>query len=331
MKKILKMTGLILLLPLIVLALSGFIYEKISYQYVKDKYPPDGLMIDVGDREIHVNIKGDKTDVPPVVIETGTGTWSYDWSHFQEKLAKYTQVLTYDRAGYGWSDPPINGFSLDTTISELNTILEKTKIDTPVIFIGHSVGGVYARHFTDQYPKKVAGLILIDSRNEFFKEAAPTYNKKFFNSQDQMFNIILSRLGIVRLFGEYTLAEMPDFISKEKYAHVQYDVPFFKVLDEEIQQIPENVELLNNIQSLNDKPLTIITPEEVDSQAVMLGFLEQQADEINQKWIDAQKKLMELSTNSELISVPNSSHAVMYDQPKVIVDGVLDMGNEHRR
>lgn len=123
---------------------------------------------------------------------------------------------------------------------------------------------------------------------------------------------------------------MPDFISKEKYAHVQYDVPFFKVLDE-IQQIPENVELLNNIQSLNDKPLTIITPEEVDSQAVMLGFLEQQADEINQKWIDAQKKLMELSTNSELISVPNSSHAVMYDQPKVIVDGVLDMGNEHRR
>lgn len=68
------------------------------------------------------------------------------------------------------------------TISELNTILEKTKIDTPVIFIGHSVGGVYARHFTDQYPKKVAGLILIDLRNEFFKEAAPTYNKKFFNS-----------------------------------------------------------------------------------------------------------------------------------------------------
>jgi pimeloyl-ACP methyl ester carboxylesterase len=328
MKKKLKVTGFVLLVLLIIVSLTGSIFEMVSYRNVKANYPPDGEMIHVGDREIHVNIKGNQTDLPPVVIETGTGNWSYDWSQFQEELSKYTQVLTYDRAGYGWSDPPSNGFSLDTTITDLNTILKETKIDTPVILIGHSVGGVYARHFTDQYPEKVAGLILVDSRNEFFKENAPAYNEKFFSSQDQMYNRILSRLGVIRLFGEMTLAGMPEFISKEKYAHVQYDRPFFKVLDEEIQQIPENVELLKEIESLNDKPLKIISPEEVESQAVALGFSEQQEDEINEKWINAQEQLTELSTKSDYISVPNTSHAVMYDQPKVIVEAVLDIQNE---
>ncbi|MGE6753776.1 alpha/beta fold hydrolase [Rossellomorea sp. NPDC071047] len=328
MKRKLKTIGLVLLCVLIIIPLSGWIYELVSYRNAEANFPPDGVMIDIGDREIHVNVKGDKTDLPPVVIETGTGNWSYDWSHVQEELSQYTQVLTYDRAGYGWSDPPSNGFALDTTITDLNTILKETKIDTPFILIGHSVGGVYARHFTDRYPEKVAGLILIDSRNEFFKEAAPAYNEKFFSSQDQMYNRILSRLGVTRLFGENTLAGMPDFISKEKYAHVQYDGPFFKALDEEIQQIPENVELLNKIQSLNDKPLTIITPEEVESQAAALGFSEQQENEINEKWINAQEQLAGLSTNSDYISVPNTSHAVMYDQPKVIVEAVLDIQNE---
>jgi hypothetical protein len=174
----------------------------------------------------------------------------------------------------------------------------------------------------------VAGLIIVDSRNEFFRQAAPTYNKKFLNSEDQMTNIILARLGIVRLVADNILTGMPDFISKEKYVQVQYDVPFFKVLDEEIKQISKNVKLLSNLQSLDDKPLTVVTPEEVDSKAEALGFSNHQAEVINQKWRNAQEKLKGLSSNSKLISVPNSSHAVMYEQSKFIVNVVLDMGEK---
>lgn len=329
MKK-LKLTSFVLLLLLIVLALSGFIYETIGYKNVKNNFPPEGFMVNAGAREIHVNIKGEKSDLPPVVIETGTGTWSYDWFKFQEELSKYTQVVTYDRAGYGWSDPPDNGFSLEATISDLNLVLEQSGIKTPIILIGHSVGGSYARHFNDQYPEKVAGLILVDSRNEFFRQAAPAYNQKFFASEDQMTNIILARLGIFRLVADNTLTGMPDFISKEKYVQVQFDVPFFKVLNEEIKQISENVKLLSNLQPLNDKPLTVVTPEKADSKAEALGFSKHQAEIINQKWKDAQKKLKGLSSNGKLLFVPNSSHAVMYDQPAFIVDAVLEMGETLR-
>ena len=74
-------------------------------------------------------------------------------------------------------------------------------IDTPIILVGHSVGGVYSRLFADKYPEKVLGLVLIDSRNEYFSEQATTFNEKFFETQGQTMNRILSQIGIVRLIG----------------------------------------------------------------------------------------------------------------------------------
>lgn len=326
MKKKLIMVGILLLSLLIVFALAGFIYETISYKNVKSNYPPDGQMIEVGNRDIHMNMEGDSTENPPVVIETGTGNWSYDWSNIQKELSEHTQVITYDRAGYGWSDPSDGEFSLDSTVADLNAVIEEINTDTPVVIIAHSVGGIYARHFIDEHKDKVAGVILVDSRNEFFKdESTAEYNEAFFGSQSQSMNKMLARLGVTRLFGANTLEGMPKYISKEKYAHVQYDAPFFKTLDEEVKHIPDNVEKLKELQSLKDIPLTIITPEEADTQAAELGFSNEQEKEINQKWLHAQEKLTELSTNSEFVTVPDSSHAVMYDQPDVIEEEVLQM------
>ncbi|MEH7018081.1 alpha/beta fold hydrolase, partial [Bacillus sp. JJ63] len=63
-------------------------------------------------------------------------------------------------------------------------------------------------------------------------------------------------------------------------------------------------------------------------QATELGFSEQEADSFEKIWMDSQKKLTNLSTNSEFILVPNSSHLVMYDQPDVIIKAILKMADE---
>jgi pimeloyl-ACP methyl ester carboxylesterase len=325
----LKLLGLILITIILLALVSGIIYEFISYKNIKSNYRPDGQMIEVGNREIHMNIKGTKTSLPPVVIETGTGNWSYDWSNIQNEVSKHTQVITYDRAGYGWSDPPLNGFSIDKTIDDLSRILESSKIDTPAILVGHSVGGIYSRLFADKYPEKVSGLVLVDSRNEFFSEQAAKFNEKFFETQDQTMNLIFSQIGIVRLIGEKMISvSIPDYISAEKYVNVHWDSPFFKVLDEEIKQIKNGEKLLEDTQFLGNKPLTIVTPNNVEMQATELGFSEKEESNIRKKWKNSQKQLTNLSTNSEIILVRNSSHSVMYDQPEVIVEAIIKMANK---
>jgi hypothetical protein len=40
-----------------------------------------------------------------VVIDTGVGDIAEHWRAFQTRVAEFTHVCTYDRAGYGSSDP----------------------------------------------------------------------------------------------------------------------------------------------------------------------------------------------------------------------------------
>ncbi|MGM7683292.1 alpha/beta fold hydrolase [Cytobacillus sp. Hm23] len=325
----LKLIGITLISIILLTLLAGFLYENTSYKNVKNSFPPDGEMVNVGNREIHVNIQGEKTNKPTVVIETGAGSWSYDWSYVQKELSKYTEVITYDRAGYGWSDPHPNGFNVDTTIDDLNEILEYFNIDTPVVLVGHSLGGLYSRLFTDKYPEKVSGLILVDARNEYFTEKAKAFNDVIFDTQDQTKYRLLSKFGIIRLFGEGLIDDkIPDYLSTEKQVNVQFDSRFFKIYDEELKQIRILENLLKDTKHLDDKPLLILTPSNVNKELVLgaieLGFSEQEANVIDAQWKETQRQQSDISNNSKFIFVPNSGHNMMFDQPDAIIKAIRE-------
>ena len=65
--------------------------------------PAPGLMVLVGEHRLHLNCAGQGE--PAVVMDAGLGGTSLDWVRVQPELARYTRVCTYDRAGYGWSEP----------------------------------------------------------------------------------------------------------------------------------------------------------------------------------------------------------------------------------
>jgi len=172
-------------------------------------------------------------------------------------------------------------------------------------------------------------MVLVDSRNEFFADQARIYNERFFETQHQNMNQFLSKIGIVRLLGKTIFPDaMPDYLSPEKYVNVHWDTPFFKVLNEEIEQIDVSEKLLEETQHLGDLPLKIITPSDVELQATELGFTSQEERNLENKWLESQRKLTDLSTNGEFIEVKNSSHSVMYDQPSIIIDAILKMAEK---
>ncbi|WP_214482260.1 alpha/beta hydrolase [Bacillus sp. SM2101] len=89
---------------------------------------------------------------------------------------------------------------------------------------------------------------------------------------------------------------------------------------------------MKDTQHLDDKPLLIITPSDIDREMILgtigLGFSEEEANIIDQQWKDAQKQQTDLSNNSELILVPNSGHNMMFDQPDAIIEAILKMAGE---
>ena len=101
--------------------------------------PPVGRLVDVGGRRLHQICTG--AGSPAVVIENGAGSFSVEWSRVQAEVATFTEVCSYDRAGYAWSDKGPTQDTVEQTVDDLHRLLQKT-IKPPYVMVGASLRDV---------------------------------------------------------------------------------------------------------------------------------------------------------------------------------------------
>ena len=125
--------------------------------------------LDAGGHKLNVLMGGKRAEATPaVILEGGFGSGIASWSPVQREIAKFTQVVSYDRAGMGQSDSGPNPRDAKQVATELHTALQKAGIKPPYVLVGHSLGGPYVRVFANMYPNEVAGLVLLDPAQEAF-------------------------------------------------------------------------------------------------------------------------------------------------------------------
>src|SRR5690349_5687909 len=112
---------------------------------VAQRPPAPGKLVDLGGYRVHLNCSG--SGPKTVVVESGFDEVSSDWKLVQDRVAKFARVCTYDRAGYGWSDPGPMPRTLAQTNLDLRRLLQKAGERGPFVLVGHSFGGVVARQF----------------------------------------------------------------------------------------------------------------------------------------------------------------------------------------
>jgi pimeloyl-ACP methyl ester carboxylesterase len=99
------------------------------------------------------------------VFEAGFGEDTNTWQDVQPKIAKFARTFAYDRAGLGKSDmapaSPHARTVLDM-VADLHALLQAAKVPPPYVLVGHSLGGALVQIFAHDYPKEVAGLVLVD-------------------------------------------------------------------------------------------------------------------------------------------------------------------------
>jgi pimeloyl-ACP methyl ester carboxylesterase len=114
---------------------------------------PDG-------RHLHFACSGEGS--PTVILESGFGATADAWFKVQPELARETRVCSYDRAGYGSSDPgpaPRDGAAI---AADLDQGLRAARIAGPFVLVGHSAGGLYVQIFAELRPQDVEGMVLVD-------------------------------------------------------------------------------------------------------------------------------------------------------------------------
>ena len=134
-------------------------------------------LIDIGGRRLNLFCVGRGS--PTVVFLQGAGGNILNWRKVREPISAITRACFYDRTGFGYSDPPGRAITAMNVTDDLHALLHASRIPFPVVLAGHSLGGLYATLYADQFKVDVAGLVLVDpSFADQFEYAPSTADKR---------------------------------------------------------------------------------------------------------------------------------------------------------
>lgn len=329
-----KNTATYILKILIFASLIGFCYQFIAVKSDATKYPPIGEFVDIGGYKLYFHQTGSDSG-PTVILDMGMGGNLLYWRLVQLEIAKFARVVSYDRAGMGYSDPSPKARTSENIVEELHALLTEANIPGPYILVGHSFAGINARVFANKYPEEVKGVILVDSSHEDQIHKLP--KQKDFLSQ--MFNykpahtilIGLTEIGVARLYNIFTYDhKLPENIRDMLIAKNSTSI-FMKSLLDEYSMFGKNLDYIKKAgYNFGDKPLTVITAgmKPTKEGCAQRGLANGSCENAYEIWQALQKDLVTKSTKGKQVIAEHSGHNIPVDQPEIIVKAVSDMLKE---
>lgn len=301
------------------IVVAGAIYQANSTRSDRRAHPMPGRLVDVGGYRMHIDCSGEGS--PAVILDSGMGDGFTSWRKVQPKIAQFTRVCSYDRAGKGYSEPSPQVRTAKVFAEELHALLQNAGIAAPYILVGHSMAGFDIRLFAKMYRNEVEGMVLVDASHPEQQARLPRMLKDLDATwiREQEFFEFAMPFGIPRLLGfcgndaEVRAAECNFHSVRESVA--------------ELKSISESAAEAGATGSLGDMPLVVLSE---DPDAPQYDLPEDVAKPANEAWQAMQNELAQLSTRSTHRIAKKSGHYIQLDRPDVVVDGIRSVVDQVR-
>jgi pimeloyl-ACP methyl ester carboxylesterase len=159
-KILFRLTASIVGAMLIIAVMVGVSYQLIEMRLDARRFPQVGESVDIGGYKLNIDCAGKGSLT--TVLESGLEDSGVNWRLVQPEIAKFTRVCSYDRAGYGWSDPGPMPRTSTRIAKELHKLLQNAGEKPPYVLVGHSFGAANVRIYNGLYPSDVVGAVLVD-------------------------------------------------------------------------------------------------------------------------------------------------------------------------
>ncbi len=162
MKKKWRKVMTIALGVIVFLTLATYINHKIRLHKESELLTPLGQMVEVDGHKmsIYTEGSGDKT----LVFLSGGGTCSpiLDFKSLYSLLSDEYKVVVVEKFGYGFSDVVDKERGISSILEDTRTALELAGVDGTYILCPHSMSGIEALYWAQQYPEEVSAIIGLD-------------------------------------------------------------------------------------------------------------------------------------------------------------------------
>jgi len=229
---------------------------------------------------------------PIVILEAGAGEDSMTWKNIIPAVAQFSQVMAYDRTGLGRSVGLPTPYTAMQLVDELHGLLHASQLEEPYLLVGHSLGALLCRLYTQQYRHEVAGLILLDGPHP---------------DQGNRFTAALTQAGWQEHELIQSVLKMASGVAPEQHPE---GLDFAKSLAQ-----------VDQTQTFGDLPLVVVsrgrslveTMPDLPAQAAII---------FDRIWNRMQDELTMLSTRGVHLTAKRSGHYIHCDDPELVVETI---------
>ena len=285
-----------------------------------------GEMVDIGDTKLFCRITGSGN--PIVIFEGDAGSSSAEWRNIQDALPDVCTKLTYDRAGYGWSNAGAYPRTPELIVSELERLLEaKSLSGGPFVLVGQGLGAFYLQVFASKHKSKIKAMIFSEPYSAsyyiFKKEMDPVVYKNLLDRTPGMKMAgFMSSLGIVRYFNAVPYESLPADLRNLVVENYSQKKTFAAMLSEyRNAPLREN----NTLSPILPKvPITVIHHSIENYRRELTAFYLSYNDleRIEILWMDMLRTITDQSPYSRIIFAKNSVGNINIREPEIIIDAV---------
>jgi pimeloyl-ACP methyl ester carboxylesterase len=232
--------------------------------------------------------------LPALVLDAGGGADSSYWDSILPELAKRTgsEIITYDRAGFGASDEVPPPYRMEDAVSDLETGLTQLGLTRDLVLIAHSYAGMIATYLAMRHPDWIAGAVLVDTNvPEFFTEEE------------------VAHMGPI----------IQPMVAQEAAAHPSKKTRTQKAITD---AYVETSHAFHKASWPDSIPCIVIVSERTPFPPSMTFD--------TALWIQAHKDFASKSPNRILIFAKGSSHDIAHDRPELIVEATGKLVDQRR-
>lgn len=328
-------------------AQSAAVVPSVEYTHAQRLVAIDGTR--------HLNVFCLGTGSPTVLMDAGAGETMMVWRHVQRQIASLTRTCSYDRAGYAFSDPADRPSDALNAVDDLHRLVH-TVIRGPVVYVGHSIAGLYGALFEAMYPQDIAGAVLIDPAvADQYRHTSATHTPSELKQSSEGFAraraairkcVDLARAGAL---SHATTKDALGCVDTRGYADSvddvlrrelerQYALPktWAASLSEYGSMWPrpgqttsiDDAEMDGRDITFGDKPLIVLTRSKAQP---VPGITPAHSRDSEAAWRAGHVALANTSTHGVDIVVAGAGHHIQFDQPAAVVGAVRRVIDEVRR